>query len=628
MTLLVRNEQDVIAENILFHHRQGVDAFIVMDNLSSDATVEIVRDLSHSIPIELRYQCDDTYNQSVWVTEMARAAASEHRANWVINNDADEFWMFPDFDVRNYLSRFPADVSGVVLKRHNAVLIENESWNSFDAHPCFTELFEQQSLNQLGLSIPGKCLHRASTQITVRQGNHAVSGLPGQVVHCDRASILHFPYRGFENYQSKIRLGGAAYARNTDQKAGVGLTWREQYKIVDQPELIDFWQGLLRSQQSCIRAETRGRCFREPRLRLELHRLMESWKQEQLQRSAQSLLVSTSDLVRHFISKMESVVVDLESSEPRSLHYNSLPFLVQGPLQHQRHLADWLESFMEVNPLHRFTVLRDLISLFPRNDALLDWIGSALQIVHPHAARRLQQHCTGRNVVVYVSCRQNLHLSRESARSFRLQGYRSLIVTGGDVDYPDRLGFDFDGEVLELPVPDDYEHLGSKVFYAYLILGLLGKPASVVKIDDDIRLHDADRFDKLLQGFHDGGNQYLGKLILQKHRDQVHGWHLGKCSDPLMHLRGYQYPMPDVYANGGFGYLLGPELLRSCGLMYLSMQSFFEMNCIQLEDVFVGFAAQGSGISAKSFVDEFYVNRDLGAYPDFAYAALPGLQRA
>ena len=119
--------------------------------------------------------------------------------------------MFPDFDVRHY----PAsdDVSGVVLKRHNAVLIENEIWDGFDTHPCSTELFEQQSLNQMGSPLPGKCLHRASTQITVQPGNHAVSGQLGQTVHCDRASILHFPYRGFAQYQSKIRSGGPV--RNT-----------------------------------------------------------------------------------------------------------------------------------------------------------------------------------------------------------------------------------------------------------------------------------------------------------------------------------------------------------------------------------------------------------------------------
>ena len=160
------------------------------------------------------------------------------------------------------------------------------------------------------------------------------------------------------------------------------------------------------------------------------------------------------------------------------------------------------------------------------------------------------------------------------------------------------------------------------MFYAYLILGLLGNPASIVKVDDDISLHDPDRFEQLLRDFHDRGEQYLGKLISLKHRDQWHGWHLGKCSDPLMHQRGYQFPLPDVYASGGFGYLLGSELIQSCGLMYLSMQSFFEMSCIQLEDVFVGLAAQGSGISAKSFEDSFYVDQGLGRYPDVAFAAL------
>ena len=50
MTLLVRNEEDVIAENILFHHAQGVESFLVMDNLSTDATSAILRRLARFIP--------------------------------------------------------------------------------------------------------------------------------------------------------------------------------------------------------------------------------------------------------------------------------------------------------------------------------------------------------------------------------------------------------------------------------------------------------------------------------------------------------------------------------------------------------------------------------------------------
>ena len=74
MTLLVRNEEDVIAENILFHYAQGVESFLVMDNLSTDATSAILRRLARFVPITYIQQTSDTYDQAQWVTEMARSA--------------------------------------------------------------------------------------------------------------------------------------------------------------------------------------------------------------------------------------------------------------------------------------------------------------------------------------------------------------------------------------------------------------------------------------------------------------------------------------------------------------------------------------------------------------------------
>ena len=43
MTLLVRDEEDILRENIDFHLKQGVDHFIVTDNLSLDSTSEVVK---------------------------------------------------------------------------------------------------------------------------------------------------------------------------------------------------------------------------------------------------------------------------------------------------------------------------------------------------------------------------------------------------------------------------------------------------------------------------------------------------------------------------------------------------------------------------------------------------------
>ncbi len=625
MTLLVRNEQDVIAENILFHHHQGVDAFIVMDNLSTDSTVEIVRELARSIPIELLHQDQDTYSQSVWVTEMARAAATDHGADWVINNDADEFWMFPGFDAPAYLQRFQADVSGVRLNRHNAVLVRGQSRNGFAAHPCSSVLFEQQSLNPLGSPLPGKCLHRASAQITVEQGNHGISGETGRVVCCDQARILHFPYRRFEHYQAKIRLGGAAYARNTQLAETVGRTWREQHKLVDQPALVEFWNALLQSVQQCIRAEMGGAFFREPRLRDRLEGLLEDWQQQQLAISSHGLLESSADAVRQYVGYALSKVPDFDQADPCSLQYNNLPFICQGPLHHQQQLSEFLLNSESRDPTRRLSEIRDLISLFPRNQVLVDWLTKLLSIRCSHAFRRLKEACEGQTIVLHVSCRKYLERSRRSVQSFQTRGYTSVIVTGSDQGDPDLLGFDFDGELLTLPVPDCYEKLSTKVFYAYLLLYLCAMPEFVVKVDDDLRLHDCRSFENLLQRMRDKELHYCGKLIGVPHVDQCHGWHIDKCSDHSMHQRGYQYPMPNVYASGGFGYIVDSVMLRSCALMYLSMRSFFELNCIQLEDVFVGLAAQGSGIDAASC--EYEAGHGGVVYADVSFATLPGLIR-
>ena len=48
MTLIVRNEADIIEDNLRYHRAQGVDFFIVLDNGSTDGTLEILESLRAS----------------------------------------------------------------------------------------------------------------------------------------------------------------------------------------------------------------------------------------------------------------------------------------------------------------------------------------------------------------------------------------------------------------------------------------------------------------------------------------------------------------------------------------------------------------------------------------------------
>ena len=117
MTLLVRNEEDVIAENILFHYAQGVESFLVMDNLSTDATSAILRRLARFVLIIYIQQASDMYDPAQWVTEMARSAYQVHGADWVINNDADEFCLFPDGDEPSFLDSVAPGIAGLLVQR-------------------------------------------------------------------------------------------------------------------------------------------------------------------------------------------------------------------------------------------------------------------------------------------------------------------------------------------------------------------------------------------------------------------------------------------------------------------------------------------------------------------------------
>jgi len=94
MTILVKNEADIIEANIRTHAKLGVDAFVVMDNGSTDGTREILSQLQGEFEIKI---IDEKahYQQKKFMTKLAFMAKKIYKPDWIINNDADEFWI-PD----------------------------------------------------------------------------------------------------------------------------------------------------------------------------------------------------------------------------------------------------------------------------------------------------------------------------------------------------------------------------------------------------------------------------------------------------------------------------------------------------------------------------------------------------
>lgn len=237
MTLLVRDEEDIIKQNIEYHLSRGVSHFIATDNRSIDGTTDILREYEQAGLLELILEESDNYAQHKWVTRMARQAA-ELGADWVINNDADEFWWPDAATFQDVLAGVQKTSFAVSVERTNFLPRTNEAGHSLQR----MTIREVASKNSLGHPLPPKVLHRGSANVQVSQGNHSVTEPGGvKVLKCPALEILHFPLRSYAQFENKIVKGGEAYRRNTELPSGVGQTWRRLYEKYEMGALRSYY---------------------------------------------------------------------------------------------------------------------------------------------------------------------------------------------------------------------------------------------------------------------------------------------------------------------------------------------------------------------------------------------------
>lgn len=243
MTLLVRNERDIIAATLDFHLRCGVDHVIVTDNGSDDGTRDVLSRYDRLSEVTVWDEPGDDYSQHSWVTRMALVAAHDLGADWIINGDADEFWMHPFDDLPSAFAGASAHVR--VCERRNMVcpLGANERvpwWERLvyraqaPAPPLRLDspLTDPMPAPMLLLGLSRKVVLRGRGLVRVHQGNHSAEHVVPTEEDVAPIAVYHYPIRTAEQFEQKIRQGGAAYERNTSLPPEVGWHWRRWYRLI------------------------------------------------------------------------------------------------------------------------------------------------------------------------------------------------------------------------------------------------------------------------------------------------------------------------------------------------------------------------------------------------------------
>lgn len=268
MTLLVRDEADIVAAVVEHHVAAGVDMVVATDNGSVDGTAEVLAAYQDAGVLELHHEPAHDYRQAEWVTRMARRAAAVHGADWVINADADEFLWAPA-PLPEVFAAVPG--GGVVVPRDNLVASPGVTGSWVDRLVLRDEL----SLSPRGTRIGPKFCHVGDPDVSVAYGNHTAEGPRiGPAADGHPLRMLHVPDRGAEQYRRKIRNGGAAYAANTVVSAEVGWHWREDYDRLHDGTFDETYASRQRSTSDIERQVAGGELVPDTRLRDRLHALV------------------------------------------------------------------------------------------------------------------------------------------------------------------------------------------------------------------------------------------------------------------------------------------------------------------------------------------------------------------
>lgn len=215
MTLLARDEADVVDAQLAFHLHAGVDLVIATDNRSGDGTTEILERYERTGRLVLLREDGEDMRQGEWVTGMARLAATEHGADWVINADADEFWWPRSGSLKDVLAAVP--------ERYGIV---RGCWRHFLPRPVTDGLFSERMIVRLCVPAhPGdketiyhahqKVAHRADPEVAVEPGNHDASSprlAPLRSWH--PIEVLHFSLRSPAQLERKAIRDWVGWTRN------------------------------------------------------------------------------------------------------------------------------------------------------------------------------------------------------------------------------------------------------------------------------------------------------------------------------------------------------------------------------------------------------------------------------
>ena len=271
MTLLARDEADIVDAQIAFHLHAGVDFVVATDNRSEDGTTEILERYERAGLLHLLREEGNDMRQTEWVTRMARLAATDFGADWVVHADADEFWWPREGSLKDVLAAIP-ERFGIV----------RGCWRHFVPRPLDHEgsfFAERMTVRLCSPAHPGdkatifhahqKVAHRTDPEVEIEPGNHNALGNGLEPLRgWHPLEVLHFSFR---SPAQLARKGRGGWVRNADYEPSLHQLLLDEALRADRLEA--FYASFVVGDEALARGIEDGSLAIDTRLRDALREL-------------------------------------------------------------------------------------------------------------------------------------------------------------------------------------------------------------------------------------------------------------------------------------------------------------------------------------------------------------------
>lgn len=279
VTMMVRDEVDIIAAMIEHHLAQGADLIIATDNGSVDGTTEVLQRYADLGVLELHHDPVFRKQQHAVVTGMARRAYTDHDADWVINADADEFWVPIDrrLTLRSALEAIPTSLGTFSVPVTNLVGPPALRGSGID-RLVWRDRRTPDELHAVGIFAQptDDAIHRGDPDIEVSQGNHFVSlESSGQPDDAFALEVLHLPWRSWLQYERRVVNTGRSYEANPELRPSKNHHGMADYRRHLAGRLKYAFLLRLPLEKDLLADDAGGAFVHDPWLRDQLHALVD-----------------------------------------------------------------------------------------------------------------------------------------------------------------------------------------------------------------------------------------------------------------------------------------------------------------------------------------------------------------